>query len=217
MIRATLISGSKSWTLIGAYIPPSETDGSTLEFISIAKRTAPSTRPLILLGDLNVNLQQLGSNQGSILNRRTETLALVTTLGLQDLHRHFWPSQRKYIGDWTWNMRREGTRIYSKCDYILTTEHSHFSNFKILTPRFDTDHRMVKGILRIDLKKNQKKYMCQRTRYPVRKPKDPSRADVLLAELCNHVKKRPPEPDSRKQSWISNDTWKGSGIFNLNK
>ena len=39
-------------------------------------------------------------------------------------------------------------------------------------------------------------------------PKDPSRADVLLAELCNHVDKRPPEPDSRKQSWISNDTWK---------
>ena len=135
-------------------------------------------------------------------------MALVTTLGLQDLHRHFWPSQRKYIGDWTWNMRREGTRIYSKCDYILTTEHSHFSNFKILTPRFDTDHRMVKGILRIDLKKNQKKYMCQRTRYPVRKPKDPSRADVLLAELCNHVEKITPEPDSRKQSWISNDTWK---------
>ena len=112
---------------------------SRLEFISKAKRTALSTWPLILLGDLNVNLQHLWSNQGT-LNRRTKPLALVTTLGLQDLHHHFWQSQWKYVGDWTRNMRREGTHIYSKCDYILTTEHSHFSNFSILMPRFDTDH-----------------------------------------------------------------------------
>jgi exonuclease III len=36
VIGTTLVSGRRKWRIVGAYIPPSEVDGSTLDFIQAA-------------------------------------------------------------------------------------------------------------------------------------------------------------------------------------
>jgi hypothetical protein len=66
-----LASGGKCWLIVGAYIAPSETDGSTLEFISAARERRPNLL-LILMGDLNVDLRAIG--EGS--QRSAEIAAL---------------------------------------------------------------------------------------------------------------------------------------------
>ena len=54
VIGATLVSGEWRRSIIGAYIPPSEEDGKTLESIRLAAHKLRKN-PLILLGDLNVD------------------------------------------------------------------------------------------------------------------------------------------------------------------
>ena len=44
VIRAILVSGKKAWTVIGAYIPLSEEDGSTLKAIRAARDSASAKR-----------------------------------------------------------------------------------------------------------------------------------------------------------------------------
>jgi endonuclease/exonuclease/phosphatase family metal-dependent hydrolase len=105
-----------------------ETDpGQTLEFIQAAAVT-DSCSPLILLGDFNVNLQQMMN--GNV--RQQETAALISSLGLYDLHQHF--SQRHGWGNWTWSQDREGSRIKSVCDYILVENRDDFQSFQIKQP-----------------------------------------------------------------------------------
>jgi exonuclease III len=130
VIRTELVSGSKRWIIIGAYIPPSETDGTTLGWLQKAT-TVATTHPLILLGDLNVNFYQTPA--GGFNERQEETLALVASLGLTDLSRHF--TQRIGWKDWTWSSKRpDGHHDRSVCDYILVQERAHFQNFKIKQP-----------------------------------------------------------------------------------
>ena len=101
VIRATVKSGRKAWTIIGAYIPPSETGGFTLAAINAARDSAPARRPVIMMGDLNVDLKNIRTGDGEA--RRLETAALVDSLGLVDIQRHF-RIRKRNEGSWTWNM-----------------------------------------------------------------------------------------------------------------
>jgi hypothetical protein len=83
-ICLTLVSGSKQWTIIGCYIPPSEKDLCTLDHIQAAIHHDTNDE-IILMGDLNVNLQKMMSAN----NRHEETAAQIASIGLQDLERHF--------------------------------------------------------------------------------------------------------------------------------
>ena len=57
VIRTTLVSGQDRKYLIGAYVPPSEEDGSTLDHIREAWATVRNPRwPVIMMGDFNVDL-----------------------------------------------------------------------------------------------------------------------------------------------------------------
>ena len=76
-----------AWTIIGAYIPPIETDGFTLEAIRAVRDSAPARRPVIMMGNLNVDLKDIRSGDGAA--RREDTMALVNSLHLEDLQRHF--------------------------------------------------------------------------------------------------------------------------------
>ena len=198
-------SGRKAWTIIGAYIPPSETDGFTLAAIRAARDSAPARRPVIMMGDLNVDLTNIRTGDGEA--RRLETAALVDSLELVDVQRHF--RIRKWNeGSWTWSMRRNGTRIRSRCDYILTDSYSDFTRYRILTPRLDTDHRMITGYLKLDCREEHRKYVRKRKTIPRRRlrPEQKTRADIILEEVTEDIKK-PEKTDSREQSWISVGTW----------
>ena len=201
VIRAVLVSGRKRWNVIGAYIPPSETDGSTLQYIEEARRTAPDHRPTILLGDFNAVLDNPRSQY------EADLADFAGTFDLTDLRCHFC-LREKAGGDWTWRQRRTDHLVQRRLDYILTDTRSDFSKFNIVTPKWiDTDHRMVKTVLRLDSKGRHRKYMKRRKRYPFRSPVgEKSKADEIFASLQNKKEKRE-KINSRSRSWISSATW----------
>lgn len=168
VIKTILVSGRKRWTIVGAYIPPSEEDNSTLDCIQTA--TSRLDSPLILLGDLNVDIHQI-PNQG-YNQRQEETLALIASLDLSDLKRHFTPRKRiERWKEWTWSQKRnDGTRIRSVCDYILTQERSQFRYFQLKEPRFDSDHRLLHAKLQLNPIEEHRSYVQQRTKPPVSIP-----------------------------------------------
>ena len=62
VIACTWVSGNIRRRLIGVYIPPSEYDGATLNFLSEALEEARV--PVIVLGDLNANVRETGDWRG---------------------------------------------------------------------------------------------------------------------------------------------------------
>jgi hypothetical protein len=97
VIRTTLVSGEKRWTIIGCYIPPSENDLNTLDFIQSAIQH-DNNNEIIQLGNLNVNLQKLANAK----NQQEETAALLALTGLQDLQQHFRIQKNER---WTWTQK----------------------------------------------------------------------------------------------------------------
>jgi exonuclease III len=199
VIRATLVSGRKRWLIIGAYIPPSETDGSTLNYIQSAAHEA--NNPIILLGDLNVNLYKMANAN----ERQQETACLIASIGLQGLSQHF--KQRNRWGNWTWTQERGGTQLKNICDYILVQEREDFQAFQIKQPRYDSDHRLIKGILRLQSTKDQLQYMRQRSKFPITiQPSEYSSADKIMEKLSKEIEK-PEKVKDRQNSWITEGTW----------
>jgi exonuclease III len=199
VIRATLVSGRKRWLIIGAYIPPSETDGSTLNYIQSAAHEA--NNPIILLGDLNVNLYKMANAN----ERQQETASLIASIGLQGLSQHF--KQRNRWGNWTWTQERGGTQLKNICDYILVQEREDFQAFQIKQPRYDSDHRLIKGILRLQSTKDQLQYMRQRSKFPITiQPSEYSSADKIMEKLSKEIEK-PEKVKDRQNSWITEGTW----------
>jgi hypothetical protein len=199
VISTTLVSGRKKWTIIGAYIPPSEVDCCTIEFIQAEAANACPEHPTILLGDLNVDFAKTSNI------RQYETAALVDALGLYNLQDH--SIQKKRNGKWTFAQHRENLFIRSICDHILTTERKDFKNFRVVTPRFDSDHRMIVAALRTDTILEHRSYVKKRSKFPFQ-PKHPlSRTDLLMEELKRSIN-QPIHQNSRHNSWISNTTWR---------
>ena len=90
VIRTTLVSGQRRWHIIGVYIPPSEENGETLDLLTQAYESIHNPNwPVILLGDLNVDLQNPGGNHAAGAGRRLETAALMATWGMEPLRNHF--------------------------------------------------------------------------------------------------------------------------------
>jgi hypothetical protein len=96
VIRTTLASGRKSGELFVPMFQP--VDHNTLSCIQAATSIS-SDLPLILLGDLNVDLRKQ-MDEYNDNDKKRETITLVASLGIEDLSRHF--MQRKGWGDWTW-------------------------------------------------------------------------------------------------------------------
>jgi exonuclease III len=58
VIQTTLVSGNQRWTMIGTYIPQSEINNSTINYIQLATRHEHNHK-IILHGDLNVNINDM--------------------------------------------------------------------------------------------------------------------------------------------------------------
>jgi hypothetical protein len=93
IIRTTLVSGTKRWTIIGCCFPLSETDLCTLDHLQSAIHH-DLNKEIILL-DLNVNIQKMTNAN----NQQEETAALLAATGLQDLQQHFIMRRNER---WTW-------------------------------------------------------------------------------------------------------------------
>lgn len=84
VISFELVTGSRRSLVIGAYIPPSDVTGTTCDFVLAAHLRRPRL-PVILLGDLNVDLNQLPVGD----ERAAGIAATVALLGVKDLSKEF--------------------------------------------------------------------------------------------------------------------------------
>ena len=196
VISATLVSGSYRWSLVGAYIPPSDTTGETLQHLEQAFRTR-CHHQLILFGDLNVDLYHP-------TDVRAEEIVTFTALsGLSDVSRFF---PRPLRGRWTWSQSRENHVITSTTDYILAENPHTFSRWTIKTPRFSSDHRAILAELNLAPAASHRRYVRSRRRFPVRLQRPFSYEDTVFEELRQY--RQPPEPSQqRDRSWITAPTW----------
>jgi exonuclease III len=133
VISFQLATGQKSYSWVGGYIPPK--DESISESIGRAFYSFPKG-PIILLGDLNVNLNNPRNDRG------LHIATMVSYLGLEDLisHSH---QKCKDMEKFTWWMRRGNSMIKAKCDYILDSERGLFTKIAIHNPRhYSSNHYM---------------------------------------------------------------------------
>ena len=114
MVSFLLTTPLRRWYIIGAQIAPN--DGPTVYCMYPALYTAPKGLEVILLGDLNVRLQELSNVQGEYI------AAVVADCRLVDMISHFM-SRRRYIEDirWMWQMKREDQQLMGRGDYVLVT------------------------------------------------------------------------------------------------
>jgi len=165
-IRATLVSGQRRCYIIGVYVPPSETDGRTLDCIAQAWESTTNQRwPVILLGDFNVDL---GNPQGPYpagVEMQLETAALMDTMGMCSIRERYWQCKKRVGRYWTWRMRRLGVMVGTICHHICSDHPKFFVNCQIKIQRMDTDHSMLIASLRLGPVKNHQRYVRSRMKY----------------------------------------------------
>jgi len=134
VLSCTIVSGDHRYSLIGAYIAPSETDGDTLQFLAEAVHTR-CAHPLIFLGDINVDLQAME------FDARAEDIASALALfGLRDVSMSF----RHPKGHWTWSQWRDGRLLRSVTDCIRAEQPNVFAKWALKSPRgYHSDHRLL--------------------------------------------------------------------------
>ena len=213
VIRATIVCGQKRWSLIGAYVSPSnERYSETLDFITKAYSESNNFNwPTILLGDLNIDLDKYSNGDLSerSCQRKIATATLISTLGLVSIRGRFRQRQSKLNKFWTFCKRMtNGEVIGSICDHILTDAAEDFLNCQIKYPRMDTDHFLLKSRLGLPSLEKHRRYLRRRETYPIRDNIASRRteADIILADLKRN---QPPKgkTNGREESWISAEAW----------
>ena len=94
-----------------------------------------------------------------------------------------------------------------KTDYILGTDRCLFTNVAVRDPRYNSDHYMVKGILRGGTAKAHEKYVAGRRKVPMQIQRRPTREDELFGDLRRAVLKPHPR-EQQRNAWISEETWR---------
>jgi hypothetical protein len=205
VISCILRTGHLQHPIIGAYIPPGDT--TTLSYISDASQRFFQGQPIILMGDINVDLRTTTPD-----NRDAEIMALLSTLGLEDMSTHFIQRQGFRHGN-TWHMMREGTRLEARCDYILGTDRRIFQYIRLKNPNYISDHLMVTGGIRSGEKADNIKYLRSRRKFPLRNRTSTTTTNNDINneydKLKQSIKIQDPEVERRaKAPWISKETWK---------
>jgi hypothetical protein len=196
VLSCSLVTGSRRFSLLCVYIPPSEDDGETLTYLEEAVRTR-CNHPIILLGDLNINLPR------PIDDRSEDIATALTLLGLSDLSDYF-PASK---GRWTWSQIHGDRYLRSTTDYILSDTPDAFSRWAVKCPRgYSSDHRALIAELGLARTASHRRYLRHRRRFPVRLAQPLSLEDTVFAELTTH--RHPPVTrNPRDKSWISDPTW----------
>ena len=195
VLRCSLVSGNHRWICVGVYFPPSESDGTTLNFLEQATRNA--SHPLVVMGDFNCDLACSSAP-------RNEIPSLLSLLHLSDVADHF-PHPR---GQWTWSQWRSGRYIRSTTDYVLSQDPFAFSRWAIKIPRYHSDHRAIVTELRLT-----KRARTEHRRYwelhnvPFQPTRPLTRMDQTFESLCALCDLPGPSPH-RSSSWISQGTWR---------
>jgi hypothetical protein len=202
VISCELVSGSKRWLLVGAYVAPSESNLETMQHVAALQNRRPNL-PLILLGDFNVDLRR----QTAVDRREAGIFAAIANLGVEDMAPHF---LQKYIhqGGWTFAKKVNSRFIRGRCDYILTDDGRQFQRVNIVNVRnYCIDHAAVIGSLIVGNPTDHRQYMKGRKAFPLHiRRGEGNEADRLLGKLHKGLRAEPPVRPPYV-SWISEQTW----------
>ncbi len=176
VIACTWVSGSIRRRLIGVYIPPSEFNGATLNYLSEALEETDV--PVIVMGDLNANVRMTGEARrtgplygdgGPGERRQAEILGALSSFNLHDVGRGF--RQKPTVGTWTWAMWREGKRIRSTLDYVLADGKTQFTRHRVRTvTHARTDHRAVYADFTLESMKKHRRVVQRDSKFPIIPP-----------------------------------------------
>jgi exonuclease III len=200
VISFQLATGQKWYSCVGGYTPPN--DESIIESICKAFDSFPKG-PRILLGDLNVNLNNPRNDHG------LQIATMVADLGLEDLISHL-NQKCNYREKFTWWMRRGNSIIKAKCDYILGSDRGLFTKIAIHNPRhYSSDHYMVMGTIASRPKRENRSFSRSRKSFTLKRDKITpiNKADSIFDEIKSFVEKDA-RTTRRWLSWISPETWK---------
>jgi hypothetical protein len=202
VISFLITTGNRQYPVIGVCIPPNDT--TTLAFISEASNRFAG-QPSILMGDINVDFR---TNMPS--SRDAEIMALLTTLGLEDMSKHFIQRRRFRHGN-TWNMERDGTILQSRCDYIMGIDRRIFQFIQIKDPDYNSDHLMVTGGLQSASKHENTAYLRSRRKFPLRIQHTTTThaTENEYSKLKQYIESHTSEVERKTRApWISSDTWR---------
>ena len=223
VIACTWVSGMTRRRLIGVYIPPSEFNGATLNYLSEALEEA--TVPVIVMGDLNANARETGQaglrgplygEGGPGERRQAEILSVLSSFHLADVGRGF--RQKPKVGTWTWGMWRGDTRIRSTLDYVLSDGSTRFTRHRVRTvPYARTDHRAVYADFTLESMKKHRRVVKRDSTFPIPPPGvNSTAADQQFAEPVAGIPRDDRTRDERARKreerrarphWISAETW----------
>lgn len=204
VISCELVSGGRRWLVIGAYIPPSEDDGSTCTHILAAQMRRPQL-PVILLGDLNVDFDQLWIDAP----RNMGIAAMVASLGVEDVISNFRQTRRHADGI-TWRQNRNNGEVSSRCDYILSSSSRIFTAVRIVTPRhYDSDHNAVVATMIPTPKQQHRRYLNGRKAFPLKVvDRDRTEVDGYFDSVLSRIPAVHGGNHREWRSWISENTWR---------
>ena len=131
VVRCVVVHGDERTPLFGVYIPPSEENMTTMNFLTEAMRSVDCERAVVL-GDLNVNWHRPREE------RHHEIVAGLQELSMRNVadgfktrrHRQHW---------WSWRQRQEGTVVSALCDYVAGRRVG-WRRHSSVDVRFPTDH-----------------------------------------------------------------------------
>ena len=177
--------------IVGAYLPT-----LTLEDLSDLEEAMQRFRDPIFLGDLNVDLEKYRSMQSQQMSD------LLAEYGIIDLVRHFW-QRRRFWDLKTWSQVKQGTFLWSRCDYIIGTDQHRFELVGIQDMRnFSSDHFAFREQLLQRPTCCNSRYLQGRIAFPLRPPPPTTeliRVDAKFQTLKNlepvpHQTENPPFP-----------------------
>lgn len=192
VIACTWVSGTIRRRLIGVYIPPSEFDGATLNFL-LSEALEEAKVPVIVMGDLSANAKETGEvgrrgplyGEGGLGERRqAEILSVLSSYNLRDVGRGF--RQKPQVGTWTWSMWRGDDRIRSTLDYVLADRATRFLRHRVRNvPYARTDHRAVYADFTLESRKKHVRVVKRDAKFAISPPTGEARtaADTQFAEL----------------------------------
>ena len=121
-------------------MPPN--NAPTVSHMEHALGNTPKRLDVILLGELNVRLQEPRDA------RKVELAMVVAECGLEDTKAHFMKRSR-YRGDgnWTWRIIRENQQMTGQGDYVLGTSIHNFFSAGVREAWIHIDHQMVLAVI----------------------------------------------------------------------
>ena len=101
-----------------------------------------------------------------------------------------------------WGVRQ----VHSRTDYIMKTDSRLFHTVAFRDVHNKIDQHLVLGYLRGADPAAHLRYLGKHTKFPIRPPDTPDKADRMFSEIWREIPK-PLRRECHCQAWISPDTW----------